>query len=105
MSEDKLRELQMTEQNLQSFLIQKQNFQAQLMEAENALEELKKSRDKVYKIIGSTIIETNRQALEKETEEKVKMLNIRLKSLEKQESQLKDKSKKLQDEVLKSVKK
>lgn len=101
----KIQELQLLEQNMQNFLMQKQTFQAQLMEAENAQQELKKSEDKVYKIIGSTIIETNKKNLEKELEEKTKLLNLRIKNLEKQEKDLKEKQEKAQQEVLKSLEK
>ena len=99
----KIQELQLLEQSLQNFLIQKQQFQAQLMESENALQEIKNTKDKVYKILGSTIIETNKENLEKELNEKIKISNLRIKSLEKQETELKEKTEKLQQEVLKSI--
>lgn len=105
MDQKKIQELQMLEQNLQGFLMQKQNFQAQLAEAENAQEELKKSKNQVFKIIGGTMIETNKEDLEKELKEKIELLNLRIKNIDKQEVQIREKAQKAQEEMLKSMQK
>lgn len=102
--EREIQELQMLEHNMQQFLMQKQQFQAQLIESENALIEIEKSKDKVYKILGATIIEANKENIKKELEEKIKLMNLRIKSLEKQESAIKEKLEKTQKEVLKKIK-
>lgn len=101
--EEQIRELQLLEQNLQNFLIQKQTFQQQLIETENAISEIKKAKDKVYKIIGATIVESSKKELQIELEERLNLLNLRIKSLEKQETQIKEKAEKTQQEVLKSM--
>ena len=41
-TEEKIAQLQLTEQNLQNFLMQKQTFQSQLFEVDNELIELEK---------------------------------------------------------------
>lgn len=101
--EEKIGQLQLLEQNLQSFLVQKQQFQMQLSEVTSALENLKDSK-KTYKIIANIMIDAKKEDLEKELKQKKEMLEIRLKNIEKQEESIREKSQKLQKEVLGSMK-
>lgn len=103
--QEKIMELQVTEQNLQNILIQKQNFQVQCSEVENALKELKNSKEPVFKLIGPTMISIDKNKIEKELSEKQEILNLRIKSFEKQEVEVKKKFDSLQSEVLKNIKK
>ncbi len=103
-SEAKIEQLQALEQNIQNFLIQKQNFQSQLIEITNAYEELEKTKGKAYKIIGAVMIDTDKEELKKELNNKKETLNIRIRAVEKQENQLKEKASKLQEEVLHQIK-
>ena len=101
--EEKIEQLQLLEQNLQSFLVQKQQFQMQLSEVTSALENIKDSK-KTYKIVANIMIDAKKEDLEKDLNQKKKMLEIRLKNLEKQENSIREKSQKLQKEVLGSMK-
>jgi len=103
--EEKIMQLQIMEQNLQNIIIQKQNFQAQTSEIENALKEVKETKEKVFKVIGTTMISVDKEKIEKELTSKKEMLDMRLKSFEKQEKQVKEKFESLQSEVLKNIKK
>lgn len=102
-TEENINQLQLLEQSLQNFLIQKQQFQAQLVEVESALKELEFAKES-YKIVGSIMIESKKEDLKKELESKKEMLTIRIGALEKQEKQIKEKSTKLQSEVVKKIK-
>jgi prefoldin beta subunit len=102
-SEQKIAQLQMMEQNLQNILIQKQQFQSQLLEIGNALNELKET-NKAYKIVGNIMVASSKESLNKDLNEKKQMLEIRIKNIEKQEQSIKEKSKKLQQEILSSIK-
>ncbi len=102
-SEEKIAQLQLLEQNLQTFLMQKQQFQMQLSEVVSALENLKDA-NKAYKIISNIMVDTKKEDLEKELNQKKEMLEIRIKSLTKQEEGIKEKSQKLQKEVLGEMK-
>jgi len=102
--ENKIAQLQMIEQNIQNVLMQKQTFQSQLIEVENALEEIEKSKGKVYKIIGPIMVSSNAEDLKNELNTKKEITELRIKSIEKQEDQLKEKASKLQSEVLKNIK-
>ncbi len=104
-TEEKIGQLQLMEQNLQNFIMQKQNFQTQLFEVENALKELEKSDDKVYKIVGTVMIASKKEDLIKELEEKKSVLDLRIKTLEKQEQNIKERVTKTQEEIMSKLKK
>lgn len=103
-TEQKIEQLQILEQNLQNISAQRQSFQAQVLEIENALEELKKSKDKVYKIVGSIMVLSDKNDLEKYLNSKKDLFDLRIKNIEKQESRFKEKATQVQQEVLKELK-
>ena len=103
-TEQKIGQLQMFEQSLQSFLGQKQQFQIQLVEVESALSELENT-DKAYKIVGNIMVETDKNELKNDLHSKKEVLELRIKTMEKQESQVREKASKLQAEILKKIKK
>ena len=81
-----------------------QQFQSQQVEIEAALEELASSEE-AYKIVGAVMIRTGKEELIKDLASKKEMIEIRIKAIERQESQLRDKATKLQEEVLRHIKK
>jgi len=100
-----IEELQITEQALQNFAMQKQIFQLELLETNSALEELNNLKtDEVYKVVGSIMIKTNKDNQIKELKKKSDILELRLKSIEKQEEELKNKVLKARSEYLKKTK-
>jgi prefoldin beta subunit len=99
-----IQELQFLEQNLQNFLLQKQAFMFEKNETENALEELKKSEDDVYRIIGQIMIKSKKNAVEKDLKHKKDILDLRIKSIEKQEESIKEQLTKKRDEVMAKLK-
>ncbi len=100
-----MEELQITEQALQNFAMQKQIFQLELLETNSALEELNNLKtDEVYKVVGSIMIKTNKDNQIKELKKKSDILELRLKSIEKQEEELKNKVLKVRSEYLKKTK-
>lgn len=100
--QEKIQQLQGIEQNMQHFVKQRQQFQMQLLEIESALEELKKT-EKAYKIIGNIMVATEKNALEKDLQEKKERVELRIKSFEKQENNLKDQAKGLREEIVKTM--
>lgn len=93
-------EMQFIEQGLQQILYQKQAFQMELAETKNALDEIKKSPDDVYKVIGNIMIKSKKDDMLKDLQEKHKLLDLRLKSLEKQEKALLEQLEKQRNELL-----
>ncbi len=102
-AQESIQRLQMMEQNLQALSMQKQQFQAQLFEVEGALKEVAVS-SVAYKLVGGIMIGADKDVLQKELQSKKELLELRVQTLEKQEKQLKEKAKKLQEEVMASVK-
>lgn len=102
-TQEKIQTLQLLEQNLQNLLLQKQQFQSQLVEIESALSELGKSKE-AYKIIGNIMVSSDKETLENDLKEKQGIFGIRIKSIEKQEDSIKERAKKLQEEVLSEMK-
>ena len=102
-TQEKIQKLQLLEQNMQQFLMQKQQFQAQLVEIDSALGEVDKTEN-AYKIVGNIMVASNKEDLKKDLQSKKEVAELRLKTLEKQEGQIKEKAEKLQAEVLKKIK-
>jgi prefoldin beta subunit len=93
-----LMELQTYQQQMQTVLMQKESLNIQNMEIGKALEELGKTEhDDVYKAVGPILIKSTKKDLVKELNEKKEMIDIRVKSLQKQETRLKDKLKEAQE--------
>ncbi len=102
-TEKKISQLQMMEQSMQGFLMQKQQFQGQLVEIESALKELEKSKE-AYKIVGNIMVSSDKKELEDDLKKKKEIVELRIKTLEKQESQIKEKASGIQEEVMKELK-
>ncbi|VVB78489.1 Prefoldin subunit beta [uncultured archaeon] len=103
-TQEKIQELQVYEQNLHGILMQKQAFQMELTETENALSEISEAKEDIFKLIGNIMIKTSKEKTEKELKQKKDLLSLRLKSIEKQESQLSEQLEKLKEEVMKKIK-
>lgn len=103
--EDKMQELQVLEQGLQNILMQRQAFQMELSETESALEEIKGSGEEVFKIVGQLMIKSNPERIREELLNKQKMLELRLKSLGKQEASITKEVENLRNGLMKSSKK
>lgn len=102
--EAKIEELQLLEQNVQNILAQKQRFQTELIEIENALTELEKTKSSVYKVVNGIMIEALPEELKKELGSKKDVISIRIKNIEKQENELREKADSIQKEVMKELK-
>ena len=101
-SEKKISQLQLIEQSMQNLLIQKQQFQLQQVEIESALKELENVNE-AYKIVGNIMVLSTKADLKDDLSSKKEVIALRIKNMEKQESQLREKASKLQNEVLKEM--
>ncbi len=101
-SEKKLSQLQMIEQSMQNLLMQKQQFQLQQVEIESALKELENVNE-AYKIVGNIMVLSKKDDLKNDLSSKKEVVGLRIKNMEKQETQLRDKATKLQAEVMKEM--
>ena len=90
------------EQQLQSFALQKQNFQAQLNELDSAIGEIDKT-NVAYKIVGNIMVLREKDELKKDLDEKKEMVSLRIKTVEKQETKMREKATEVQSTVMKSL--
>ena len=105
-AQEKIGQLQLIEQNLQNFLLQKQNFQSQLIQVENAIQEVEDTKNKTaFKIVGPIMVEADTKDIKDDLKSKKEVLELRVKNIEKQEDKLKEKSKSMQEEVIKELEK
>jgi len=95
---ENLQRLQLLEQNLQQINMQRQQFSSQLFEVEGALKELESS-EVAYKIVGGVMFGAKKAELKSDLESKKELFELRVKTLEKQELQLREKFKKLEEEL------
>ncbi|MFZ5954968.1 MAG: prefoldin subunit beta [Nanoarchaeota archaeon] len=103
-TQKKIQELQILEQNFHQLLMQKQTFNFEFNETELAIDELKKSDDEVFKIIGNQIIvKTSKDKLNQELVHKKELLELRLKNIEKQEEEFSKNLEELRDEIMKRI--
>lgn len=105
MEQQKIQQLQFLEQNLQAIVMQKQTFQMDFDENISAINEIKRTKDSVYKIIGQLMINCPKDEVLKELEDKQKLIKIRVKSLEKQEGMLQEQLQEMKDTILSKLKK
>jgi len=98
--QENLQEMQFLEQGLQNILFQKQAFQIELSETGEALKELENSRDEVFKVIGQLMIKSEKSKIKTELSNKLNIIELRLKNLEKQEETLSQKLEEIRDNLL-----
>jgi len=83
--------IQALEQNLQMTILQKQAFQIELEEVHSTLKELEKSEEEVFKLIGQLMIKSDKKTLISELLNKEKLIDLRIRNLEKQEKLISEK--------------
>jgi prefoldin beta subunit len=104
--QNQIAQFQQVQQQLQSVLSQKFRLEAQLREASMTLDELGKSPDDVtiYRSVGSLLIKANdKTSVQKEVEDDKETLEVRIKTLERQEKSLRDKYQVMQDQLSKAL--
>ena len=101
---EKIQELQLMQQRLTIFATQKQQLQMHLSEIENALSELGKVKPPAYKLIGEILVERPIEDLKKELQEKKEEIDLRMKTVEKQESKNREKAQELQKTITAALK-
>ena len=99
--QDKIQEMQILDQNVQNLFLQKQSFQIEISETQLALKEIENSGDEIFKMVGQLMIRSDKVKVKEELLNKERFLDIRIKSIEKQENSLTEKLEKLREEIIK----
>ena len=105
MNQENLQRMQFLQQNLQAIYMQKQAFQMELSETISSIEEIEKTKEPVYKVIGQLMIKVDSLKILEELRNKEKLIGVRLKALQEQEGSFETQVKKLRDELINSQKK
>jgi len=92
---------QQLQQTLNVIIVERQRLEAELIEVKDALEELQKSPNDVmvYKAVGPILVQSDKQKLIEELNEKKELTETRLKLLEKQEQRTRSQLESLQKEL------
>ncbi len=104
--QNQIAQFQQLQQQLQAVLNQKFQMDAQVKEMQRTVDELNKAADDVviYKSIGSLLIKAeNKAAVLHEIEEDKETMEVRVKTLERQEKSLRDRYQVLQDQLNKAL--
>jgi len=104
--QNQIAHFQQLQQQLQSVLSQKFRMEAQLRETQMTIEELNKSAEDVaiYRNVGSLLIKASDKAsVLKDVEDDKETLEIRIKTLDRQEKALRDKYNTMQDQLSKAL--
>ncbi|NLI74274.1 MAG: prefoldin subunit beta [Euryarchaeota archaeon] len=103
--QNQIAQFQQLQQQLQALLSQKYQMDVQLKEMEHTIEELSKAPADVtvYRSAGSLLIKKEgKEELLNEIEESKETLEIRVKSLDRQEKSLRDRYQQLQEQISKA---
>ena len=104
--QNQIAQFRQLQQQLQSVLSQKFRMEAQLRETQMTIDELNKSPEDVsiYRNVGSLLIKANDKAsVLKDVEDDKETLEIRIKTLDRQEKALRDKYNTMQDQLSKAL--
>jgi len=104
--QNQIAQYQQIQQQLQMVMAQKSQYSMQLEEVERSLEELNKAGPDAptYRNVGSLLIRVEKlEDLKKELEESKDTLGIKIKSMERQENQLKERFTALRTELQSAI--
>jgi len=102
-TENLMHEMQVLEQSLQQVLMEKQALEVDLNEAVNALEEVRKTKDDVYQVLGNIMIKVRKEEVIKNLEERNKLSGLRIKSIENQEKTIQSRIESLRKDLTKLI--
>ncbi len=93
--------LQQIQQQLQTILSQKAQYQIAVREAKRAKEEISDSADDavMYMSVGTVMMQKKKEVVNTKLPEKIETLELRIKSLEKQEKMMQGKFEQLQAQI------
>lgn len=103
--QEQLNQYQNLQQQAQAVTVQKQNLDLQINETERAIAELEKtdSDTEVFKSAGSLLIKVNRDDVYDETKEHLETLQLRQKTMERQEERVMKKLQEMQTSLQKTM--
>jgi len=103
--QNQLAQLQQLQQQAQAVMTQKAQIEGLIRETEAALKELEKSPDDaiIYKSVGELLFKSEKPKLLEELKERKDMMDIRLKTMAKQEERIQGRFNQLQEQLKMSL--
>jgi len=103
--QNQLAQLQQLQQQAQAVLSQKSQIEALMRETDAAVKELEKSPEDavVYKSVGELLFKAEKSKLLEELKEKKDMMDLRLKTMSKQEERIQARFTQLQEQLKQSL--
>jgi prefoldin beta subunit len=103
--QNQLAQLQQLQQQAQAVMSQKNQIEALMRETEAALKELDKSANDavIYKSVGEVLLKADKQKLVEELKERRDMMELRLKTMSKQEERIQSRFTQLQEQLKQSL--
>jgi prefoldin beta subunit len=103
--QNQLAMLQQIQQQLQTILSQKAQYEMAVREAKRAQEEISDSADDavMYLSVGTVMMQKKKEVINAKLSEKVETLELRIKSLEKQEKMMQGKFEQLQAQIKSAI--
>ncbi len=92
---------QIYQHQIQEIVSQKEALGMQELEIKRALEELQDVKDEVYKVAGPLLIKSTKEDVKKDLDEKIELIELRKKTLEKSEKRLKEQFEDLREKLSK----
>ncbi len=102
--QNQLSQLQQAEEQIRTVSAAKQQLELQMGETDRALREIENVSKGIYRSIGGLMIPAQKDKLVNELSERKESLEIKIQSLGKQESRLKDRIQNLQQQIQNSLK-
>ncbi len=103
--QNQLAQLQQLQQQAQAVMTQKSQIEALTREIDSALKELEKSSDDaiIYKSVGELLFRAEKPKLVEELKERKDMMDLRLKTMAKQEERIQSRFTQLQEQLKQSL--
>ncbi|MGD0953431.1 MAG: prefoldin subunit beta [Methanotrichaceae archaeon] len=103
--QNQLAQLQQLQQQAQAVISQKSQIEALIRETDAALKELEKGSDDaiIYKSVGELLFKAEKPKLVEELKERKDMMDLRLKTMSKQEERIQSRFTQLQDQLKQSL--
>lgn len=95
-------QFQQFQQELQNILYQKDAMRMHLQEIESSLKEISSAKSDVFKAVGAVLIKADADTLKKELADQAEMVEVRLKTIEKQEKIVREKLVSMQNKLIQS---
>jgi prefoldin beta subunit len=104
--QNQLLQFQQVQQQAQAIATQRFQLELQLKEVERSLGEVSKLDNKaeIYKSVGAILIRSNTPAIKEELVEKKETLELRIKTLKRQEEKIQQRLKEMQDKIREELK-